>query len=110
MTNESTGVISGANGYRASGSPPAGQVWVVTTIVARDFTSPLTEMRFVNAHNASLIEIWADLKAFAANERGVWSGHTIIDTGDAIRAYFNGGLVGDTTTIWLTGYRMTVEV
>ena len=103
-------VVSGVDGFIASGVVPAGEIWVVTTITARDSTSPTTAMEFRNYHDATEVLIHAQLQAFVAWEAAVWVGHTYMDPADYIRVDFIGALVGDNCYLYVTGYRMTLEV
>jgi len=103
-------VISGANGFITSPAVPAGEVWVVTTITAQDSTSPTTSMEFWFDHDGTLVMIHAEWAAFVAWQGAVWSGHVYLDPGDFVRADFAGGLVGDNCFLYVTGYRMTLEV
>ena len=105
-----TAVVSGASGYIESIVVPAGEVWVVTTLVAHDSTSPLTSIYFQARHDGVNVEVYSEWGAFVAYQSAVWSGHTYLDPGDTIRAGFAGSLVGDSCILDITGYRMTLEV
>jgi len=102
-------VISGANGYIESIAVPAGEIWVVSTILARDNTSPTTRIILVNRHDGASITVNDEIRAFGALDWSVWGGHTYMDQGDVVRASFIGGQAGDTCRIDVSGYRMTVE-
>lgn len=104
-----TAVISGADGFIDSYDCPASAYDVITTIVAQDMTSAVTEIVFALRHDGVNVFIHNEVKAFAIAERSCWSGQTIMDDGDTIRVYCLGGLAGDTIALSLTGYRMTIE-
>ncbi len=89
---------------------PAGQIWAVNTIQAWDTTSPVTQIELTNWDTITNYEVGAERKAFVAGEPSSWTGVTRLDVNSRIRAYFSGGLVGDTCTVAITGYYMTVEV
>jgi len=103
------GVPSGANGYIATPAVGAGEIWVVTTIAGYDLTGALTSIRFITIHDAVIVHLREERRAIAASEVISWSGHTYLDAGDSVRAYFTGCLVGDTVVVDVSGYRMTVE-
>ncbi|GAI61420.1 unnamed protein product [marine sediment metagenome] len=103
------GLISGADGTIQTPAVPAGSYWVVTSVVARDVTSPTTAIALHNFHNGVGTNIKRELRAFAANEDLCWTGHTYLDVDDVILAEYSGGLVGDTCGLHVTGYVMTVE-
>jgi len=105
-----TAVVSGASGYIESIVVPAGEVWVVTTLAARDSTSPITSIYFQARHDGVNVEVYSEWGAFVAYQSAVWSGHTYLDPGDTIRVGFAGSLVGDSCILDITGYRMTLEV
>ena len=102
-------VISGADGYIDSNSVPAGEYWIVTTIMGGDATTAPTMMRLWNRHDGVAVCIHEEIKAFAIAERTEWAGHTCLDQGDNIRIGCIGGLAGDTCFIEISGYRMTPE-
>lgn len=102
--------ISGAGGFVASITVPAGEIWVVTAVAAFDNTSPVTRIDLYNLHDGVVVLFESVTRAFVAAEPLTWSGKVTLDFGDAIRAYFVGGLAGDTCHIHVCGYRMTLEV
>jgi len=110
LAASSSGAISGANGFVDSPAVPAGVIWVVTTISVVDVTTAPTQVYIMNRHNAVEYIIKHEVKAFVASEQCYWQGHTYLDQGDTIRAYFIGGLAGNTCNVFLTGYIMTLEV
>lgn len=101
--------ISGADGYIVYPAVPAGQYWVITNICARDTTTPLTEMIVMIQRGVNDIVLKHEVRAFVAYERMCWSGHTFLQDGDVVAAQFLGGLAGDTCSISISGYPITVE-
>ena len=65
--------ISGAGGYIDSGVVPVGEIWVITTVVAHDATSPTTRHRGATFEPAQAVLFYTQLQAFAA---GDWSDPT----------------------------------
>ena len=102
--------ISGAGGYVESPGVPAGEIWVVTTVSACDATTGVSSIWIANRHDGVNVDIQVETRAFAIWDRSNWAGHTCLDYDDTIRAYFTGGLAGDTCRICITGHRMTLEV
>lgn len=109
LCKAATAVISGDDGFILSPAVPPNTYWLITTAVARDDTTPVTEIRLSNLHDAVDYEIDSQLKAFAAGERHSWTGLTLLDPSDTIRALFIGGLAGDNVRLRLTGLTMTKE-
>ena len=101
--------ISGAGGYGDSDAVPAGEIWVVTTVSAGDSSSATTQHRFFNRHDGTDARFYTRVATIPAAEHSTWGGLTTLDEGDIVRAYFIGGLAGDTVRVELTGYRMTLE-
>ena len=101
--------ISGADGYVDSQPAPAGEIWVVTNIVARDRTTATTEHEHQLFHDGGEVRFGHVLAAMAADIFSYWSGWIWLDPSDTIRVYFLGGLAGDTCHVHLTGYIMTLE-
>ena len=104
-----TGAVSGTNGYINSEAVPAGEIWVVTTVAARDATTSVTRIFISNNHNGVGGIFYSEDKVWAVGEFSYWSGHTYLDVGDFVQAFFLGSLPGDTCRLIITGYRMTVE-
>jgi len=103
------GLISGADGFFDSAIVPAGEIWVVTTVAARDNTTGVTVIVMAQRHNGADAVIHEGRKAFAVGEWSSWSGLTTLDVDDLIRVYFTGGLVNDHCYVDLSGYVMTLE-
>lgn len=101
--------ISGASGYIDTGSVPAGEYWVITTITAADQTTGPTAIAIYNSHDGAIACLHEEKRAFAATDRAMWSGHTYLDVDDVIRVYYVGAAAADTCRIEISGYRMTVE-
>jgi len=106
----SYGPVSRAGGDRDSAAVPAGEIWVVTSVVAGDTTTATTRQYIMNRHNGADVNIHDEIRAFTTSERIRWSGHTYLDVGDVIRVGFIGSLAGDNCVVDITGYRMTTEV
>ncbi len=104
-----TAAISGPDGFVASLGCPAGRYWVITNVAAQDATSASTARHLTTVHDGTGIVFDAHRVAIAAGEWLAWHGHVFLDAEDVIRAYFIGGLAGDTCTIDITGYQMTIE-
>jgi len=105
----STDVLADDDGSLDSPAVPAGEIWVVTTVVVCDSTSPCASIVVANFHDGAGFEIEREVKAFAIGERKNWGGHTYLDPSDTIRVTFYGGKAGDTCHVWITGFRMTLE-
>lgn len=103
-------VVSGADGWVESDSPPAGQLWVVTNITAHLAARALTRIMIGTMVGAIFVTISDELRAFAAGERSVWTGMQVLTPGDTFRAYYFGALAADLGYVDITGYRMTLEV
>ena len=100
---------SGADGYIESPAVPAGQVWVVTTVVVEDVTRALTVVKFYLRHDGTNYAFGNVFRAIAVGEMVPWSGHVYLGAGDAIRSYMVGCQAADTCQIQCVGYRMTAE-
>jgi len=103
------GAISGADGYLRTTAVPGGEYWIVTTILSRDVTTATTAHLISNRHDETNVPLYEQIQAFGAGVRSVWGGMTLLDSSDQIQASFTGGLAGDTCTIDITGYKMTIE-
>ena len=104
-----TWTISGNDGYLDSDVVTDGEIWVVTNIVVMDNTTATTHVIITIIHDGTECNVYAELRAFAAAERCVWTGLITLDPDDWVRARFIGGLAGDSITIDILGYRMTLE-
>lgn len=103
-------VVSGAGGYIDSLPVPAGTIWKVTQVVARDQTSPITEIQWYAVIGGAVTAFGNDIRAIAAGELVSVKCEVWLDATDTIRPYFTGSLAGDTCHVWLTGHEMTLEV
>jgi len=92
-----------------SGIVPAGEVWVVTTVVGVDYTRVLTGMTWGLVRGVVGYEVWGSTRAFAVAEYGVWSGHLYMEEGDHLTISYTGAQAADTCGIFLNGYIMTKE-
>lgn len=88
---------------------PAGQVWVVTTIVGVDYSTPLTAMYFSLLRGVTGYEVWGQVRAFGIADYGVWAGHLYLQENDHIAIAYGGALVTDTCGLFLNGHIMTKE-
>jgi len=103
------GAVSGADGYADSPVVPAGEVWVVTTIAARDVTRTLTGVEMTNYHVGYDYRVHHLVQTIPVDVSVCWGGHTYLGVDDFVRVYYEGSLAGDIVVVHLTGYRMTVE-
>ena len=109
VLDRATGLISGAGGYYESSVVPAGDVWVITNIVAVDWTSTCTEHIYEIRSGGLGYNIYVIQAAFAIKQRS-WLGTQIyLEAGEWLRVYFTGALANDTIYIFLTGHSMTKE-
>ena len=102
--------VSAANGYANSNTGVAGEIWVFTNVASRLAERATTEHRYLQARTGEEYAVGYDLRAINANEWGYWHGWVFLEEGDWFRTYFIGAQAGDTCTIQLTGYIMTLEV
>jgi len=109
LLNRTVGVISGAGGFLASGSPAAGLVWKVTNVRAVDRTSATTAHEYVIFRAATTYDFEEVVAAMPALTNSFYHGEVWLEAGDLIRVYFAGGLVADTCWVELTGHVMTKE-
>jgi len=104
-----SGIISGADGFFDSGTPPAGEIYAVTNVAMLDQTSPTTHHFFDLRSAAAGFRFHHNEAAFAAFVWSYYHGEIWLDPGDVIRCSFLGSNAGDTCNVALTGYRMTLE-
>lgn len=101
--------LTAADGFIGSGSPGAGEIWVVTTVAAYDNTTACTKIRMY-CTQAGVSSVFAEeVRAYAIAESLIWGGHLYMEEGDTMRVYFTGGLIGDACRIHAQGYKMTLE-
>jgi len=110
LASRNEGAISGAGGYIESGAVPAGEIWVLTNVVATDGTTATTAHTAYVMHDGATVYLYEARAAYAADVKSSWGGHAYLDVGDTVRVYFTGGLVADTVRVDILGHRMTVEV
>ncbi len=101
--------VSGADGYIESPAVPANRFWVITTIVAHSRDRAVTRIHFNSHHDGVGYYLASWFEAIGVEDERYWSGHTVLDAGDTIRAYFTGVLAADRARLWITGYEMTLE-
>ena len=104
-----TTLISGANGYLDSETPPAGQAWALSNIGAINSTRANTAHRYRLYRNAVSYIVEDVTQAIPIATWTRVRGDVFLEPGDVIRTYFVGGQVGDTVRIDMTGYIMTLE-
>lgn len=104
-----TGQPSGASGYKDSHPVPAGQIWVVTTVAARDRSAALTHTVIAVRHAGFDVTLKGELRAIAQWEWVSWSGTTYLTEGAVIRVTFSGCGAGDTVDVHTNGHVMTLE-
>ena len=102
-------IISGAGGYGDSDPCTAGEIWHVTNITAMNVTSPTTEITMDLRHDGVLYTFHWEAAAMAALKPWVWKGDLWLDPDDTVRAWFTGGLAGDSVRVRLVGEIMTLE-
>ena len=110
LISQTTGPISGAGGFYASDTPPAGQVWKVTNVYAVDWTTATTVHGYLLFRGAANYNFEELVAAFPAATPSTYHGEIWLHPGDVIRVWFTGSLAGDSCTLGLTGYAMTLEV
>jgi len=103
------GVVSGADGYYDSNSPPAGGVWVVTNIRAVDATTATTFHAYILRRGGVDYRFDRVTAAMASNEPSFYHGWIWMEEGDVIRVSFWGSLAGDWCEIVLVGHGMDKE-
>jgi len=109
LANFREAVISGANGYVESNTPPATQVWCVQHIVTKDATSPTTAHAVRYNRGGAVSNIDLQTAAFAANQQAFFHQPVYLDPGDVFRVLFTGALAGDACRVDLQGSIMTLE-
>ncbi|GAI88225.1 unnamed protein product [marine sediment metagenome] len=101
--------ISGADGLCNSHTPPAGEVWVVTSVSAIDMTSPTTEVIMTIARGASVHYFHTEEIAKGAGKAWTVQCEKHLVMNDFVQVYFIGGLEGDQCWVTVTGHIMTLE-
>lgn len=109
VTKAVSATISGANGYVDTPAVPAGKVWKITTICARDDDTAPTAMRMTNYHDGTAYMVESIRDGHGIGLWRCWSGETWLDASDLIRVWFVGGAVSDNCRIEITGLQMTKE-
>ncbi len=109
LASVNTTVISGADGFVNSLSPPDGIIWIVTNVAASDRTSPTTEHRYYLSVAMGAAYFYRQTEALAQNIPSVWNGLQALEHDDFIQVYLMGGLGADNGRVELSGYEMTRE-
>ena len=86
---------------------PAEEIWVVTSVVAYDKTTNVTQ---ISASVTDDVTWWpfAQLFPTAAEEYLQWSGMVVLEQGDRIYVGFNGTIAGDDIYLNIHGYKMKI--
>lgn len=84
-----------------------GEIWVVTSVVAYDKNTNITEVHASVSDGATW---WPFAQRFptAAGEYLVWSGMLVLEEGDYIDAGFGGTVAGDDIYLNINGYKMKI--
>ena len=109
LTDVSSGVPSGAGGFRDSAVVAAGTLWKVTAVSAADSTAPLTRVILQLFVVPVALPFHDDILGVAANIASCWNGEVWIGAGWRVRAYFIGSGAADVCTLHVMGHIMTVE-
>lgn len=110
LEGNTTGAISGVDGYIGSPAVAAGQRWKLTSVAAANATTPTTRMLFYRRTGGVEYLFHDEIRAFAIGDWATWSGELWLAPTDVIRAYFIGGLVADVCVIDVLGHTLTIEV
>lgn len=101
--------LSANDGFINTGSVPAGQIWIITAVHARNNARPTTECHLILRHNAVSYHFQEVVAALAQGQGTPWAGYIQADQDDQIRFESIGGLNGDSCTLELLGHIMTLE-
>jgi len=102
-------LISGANGYIDSETPPAGEAWALSNIgaILSDRATTAHRYRFIRNAVSYIIE-----DVTAAIPAATWTrvrGDIFLEPGDVVRVWFIGGQANDSVRVDMTGYRLSLE-
>jgi len=92
--------------YGNSGSPPADERWVITSMMAVNETSNWTETR-IGIYDGATYQIASMCAARNAKDGLVWAGQIILDDGDNLRVKWDGCLLNDVLLFYFFGYTMS---
>jgi len=109
MAHVTSTTISGANGYIDSGTPGAGYVWHVTSIIVWDQTSPTTQREAQWSVAGQWPTILFHTGALAAAQKHLERLDLWLQNPDFLRVYFTGAQINDNCRIHLTGETFTIE-
>jgi len=109
LANQRSATISGAGGYVDSNSPATGEIWVVTNIIAINYTAATTTHGYSVWVNEQLTGFHRQTEAFGIGVHSMWNGHLYLTKPAVVRVYFVGATAGNTCQVHLTGYVMTKE-
>ncbi len=109
MAEISVGIVSGADGTYDSPAVPAGSVWKVTHVGARDATSPTTGYVFMSSIAAVDRGFASIIQAIPAATWLFVPCEVYLPATAFIRVWFQGSLLGDGVAVSLHGYQMTLE-
>lgn len=99
--------ISGANGYIETTAVPAGEIWVLSRILARDSTTATTLHEYQTNDGAAQLRFSVQRGTFGISYVTETVGLVYLSAGDKVRVTFTGGAANDTCVIWVHGYSMT---
>ncbi len=105
-----TGDLTEADGYLETAAVGAGDVWVITNIILENADRNITSSRWCRFSGAVAYCFGCVTRAVPLAERTCWYGWEWAKATDTIRGEFVGGQIGDTCHMWVTGYKMTLEV
>lgn len=104
-----TATISGANGYVESSAPPAGEVWCVQRVSAKDATTATTAHSLRHNSGGTIVTFDDRIAALALNVFSHGAEIVYLEAGDVVRVAFTGGAAADLCTVTLVGNTMTKE-
>jgi len=87
---------------------PAGEVWVVTSVVAWDNDNIITDITGFTYGDAVWIALGQKQSFTAAQEYWEWRGSIVVPAGGHIRVRFRGCTVGDDLFVDICGYKMRI--
>lgn len=105
-----TANLPGVDGIIETSPCPSGVYWAVTTMAGANTVRATTEHYFLLKKGADYLHLKMQQQAFGIWASSYWSGLTLLEPGHKLAMQFNGGQAGDSCKIFVTGYRITIEV